>query len=115
MSKCGWSMPVLGLLTAAAGALLSRAVFFPQPPLSPHVRNWRDQGAFYNYNGHNVFYMDVAGEGSRGVVICLHGFPTFSLDWSKVLPGLRSQFARVVLLDFLGFGLSDKPAIWPTC
>lgn len=38
----------------------------------------------------------------------LHGFPTSSHDWVRVLDALARR-RRVVLLDFLGFGLSAKP------
>jgi pimeloyl-ACP methyl ester carboxylesterase len=41
-------------------------------------------------------------------LLVLHGFPTSSHDWHRVLDQLAQQ-RRVVLLDFLGFGLSDKP------
>jgi pimeloyl-ACP methyl ester carboxylesterase len=41
-------------------------------------------------------------------ILVLHGFPTSSFDFRRVLPAL-SRERRVVLLDFPGFGLSDKP------
>ncbi|NXF13812.1 MEST protein, partial [Smithornis capensis] len=47
--------------------------------------------------------------GSSDVVILLHGFPTSSYDWSKIWEGLTQRFHRVIALDFLGFGFSDKP------
>ena len=40
----------------------------------------------------------------------LHGFPTHSFDYRAVLDGLRRN-RRVLLLDFLGYGLSAKPDI----
>lgn len=89
--------------------LFAFAAFYPPAPLSPRIIAWREQGTFFKSSNHNIFYIDVTGSGKQGTVICLHGFPTFSWDWSKVLPGLKEQFSRVILLDFLGFGLSDKP------
>ena len=41
-------------------------------------------------------------------VLVLHGFPSCSFDWRHVLERMRSE-RRVVLVDFIGFGLSDKP------
>ncbi len=38
----------------------------------------------------------------------LHGFPSSSYDFAAVLDDLR-RTRRVVLLDFLGYGLSAKP------
>jgi pimeloyl-ACP methyl ester carboxylesterase len=46
--------------------------------------------------------------GSGPWLTFLHGFPTSSWDWAKVVPGLQSGF-RVLCFDFLGFGDSDKP------
>ena len=39
----------------------------------------------------------------------LHGFPSSSYDWARVVPALSEQHA-LLLPDFLGFGASDKPA-----
>ena len=37
----------------------------------------------------------------------LHGYPSSSYDWRLVLPALAGH--RILLFDFLGFGLSAKP------
>jgi pimeloyl-ACP methyl ester carboxylesterase len=61
--------------------------------------------------GHDVFAVDcapTAGEGAGPPLLVLHGFPTSSHDWVRVLDAFARQ-RRVVLLDFLGFGLSAKP------
>lgn len=55
-----------------------------------------------------VVDLDVLGATDDPVVV-LHGFPTSSFDWSGVLDALGRGRRRVVLFDFLGFGLSDKP------
>jgi pimeloyl-ACP methyl ester carboxylesterase len=46
--------------------------------------------------------------GSGPWLTALHGFPTSSWDWAKATPSLERRF-RVLCLDFLGFGDSDKP------
>jgi pimeloyl-ACP methyl ester carboxylesterase len=51
----------------------------------------------------------VASGGSRKWVTFLHGFPTSSWDWARVVP-LLPPTASLLLFDFLGFGDSDKPA-----
>jgi pimeloyl-ACP methyl ester carboxylesterase len=38
----------------------------------------------------------------------LHGFPTSSLDWAGMFDRLSPE-RRLLALDFLGFGNSDKP------
>jgi pimeloyl-ACP methyl ester carboxylesterase len=40
----------------------------------------------------------------------LHGFPTSSFDWRRALDVLRAR-RRVVLLDYPGYGFSDKPDV----
>ena len=59
-----------------------------------------------------VFVVDVPARvpGSSPPLLVLHGFPTCSFDWRHVLPALNED-RRVVLLDFPGFGCSEKPDI----
>ncbi|KAK7495547.1 hypothetical protein BaRGS_00013245 [Batillaria attramentaria] len=103
------SFPVLGIVAAVFAVVVALATFYPPPPLSTRLQAWKNRGSVMRYGEHDIFYIDVKGTGSKGVLVCLHGFPTFSWDWSKVLPGLEKEFSRVVLLDFLGYGFSDKP------
>ncbi|HEX9697088.1 MAG TPA: alpha/beta hydrolase [Actinomycetota bacterium] len=71
------------------------------------VESWRNAGSFLDVDGRSVF---VTGEGDRGSdVLILHGFPASSYDWRNVIPHLAGK-ARVTAFDFLGYGLSDKPA-----
>lgn len=51
----------------------------------------------------------VARAGAGPALTLLHGFPSSSYDWARVLPELAAQ-RRLLLLDFLGFGASEKPA-----
>jgi pimeloyl-ACP methyl ester carboxylesterase len=46
------------------------------------------------------------GDGAQ--MTLLHGFPSSSHDWAKVAPALAERHA-LLLLDFLGFGASQKP------
>ncbi|NWS23202.1 MEST protein, partial [Pachyramphus minor] len=90
--------------------LLAVYLHIPPPQLSPSLRSWRASGTFFTYKDRNIFYRDSSGAvGSSDVVILLHGFPTSSYDWSKIWEGLTQRFHRVIALDFLGFGFSDKP------
>lgn len=43
-------------------------------------------------------------------LLVIHGFPTCSYDYRKVIAGLAAS-RRVLLLDLVGFGLSEKPDI----
>ncbi|XP_064277701.1 mesoderm-specific transcript homolog protein isoform X2 [Passer domesticus] len=93
-----------------AGPLLAVYLHVPAPQLSPALRSWKSSGSFFTYKDLSIFYRDSSGAvGSSDVVVLLHGFPTSSHDWSKIWEGLTQRFHRVIALDFLGFGFSDKP------
>ncbi len=54
-----------------------------------------------------VFVVD-AGPRDAEVLLLLHGFPSSSLDYHRVIDRLAERY-RVVVHDHLGFGFSDKP------
>ena len=60
---------------------------------------------YADQDGLRMHYVDQ-GEGDP--VLCLHGEPTWSYLYRKMIPTL-SRAARVVAPDYLGFGRSDKP------
>ena len=51
----------------------------------------------------------VRSGGNGGWCTLLHGFPTSSFDWHRQWDALAGEH-RLLTLDFLGFGDSDKPA-----
>ena len=57
-------------------------------------------------DGLRMAYLD---EGSGPVVLLLHGEPSWSFLWRKVIPVLLDAGCRVVAPDLIGFGRSDKP------
>ena len=70
---------------------------------------WRDAGSTFDWRGHHVFYRE---QGSGVPLVMLHGFPTSSWDWAALWDELASRY-RVIALDYVGFGFSDKPASGP--
>jgi pimeloyl-ACP methyl ester carboxylesterase len=54
-----------------------------------------------------AIFVRRAGEGPP--MTLLHGFPSSSHDWAKVAPAL-ARTHTLLMLDFLGFGASEKPA-----
>ena len=74
------------------------------------VVDWAARGRVLSLAGGGVWLLDQAATHGAGLdpVLVLHGFPTCSFDWRHVLPAL-CRHRRVVLFDFPGFGLSDKP------
>ncbi len=71
---------------------------------------WREHGAWLDYKGLSIFYIDSAPEvaDNKPVLLCIHGLPTSSWDWHKLWPSLISDY-RVIALDMIGLGFSDKP------
>ncbi|MFT4761309.1 MAG: pimeloyl-ACP methyl ester carboxylesterase [Paraglaciecola sp.] len=69
------------------------------------TQTWKSTGSNFNYNKHAIFYKD---QGKGEVLLLIHGFPTSSYDWHKLYPELTKRF-RVIALDMIGFGFSDKP------
>ena len=77
--------------------------------IPPDVLAWLRSGSLHDVGGRQIFVIDTDPQAAHGrTVLILHGFPGSSYDWHAVLPLLTST-VRVVALDLLGFGLSDKP------
>lgn len=72
--------------------------------------DWAARGRTITCDGNDIFVLDqpAATDAGNDPLLVLHGFPTSSYDWAHVLPALCAT-RRVILLDFLGFGLSSKP------
>ena len=67
---------------------------------------WKSKGKYCTVNGRSIFVIDQGY--SKETLVILHGYPTSTYDYHKVLPTLSKKY-RVVLHDHLGFGFSDKP------
>jgi 2-hydroxy-6-oxonona-2,4-dienedioate hydrolase len=64
---------------------------------------------FTNVNGYMIRYLDY-GPPDRKILILLHGLGASAERWSRVIPALSRDY-RVIALDIIGFGYSDKPAV----
>ncbi len=60
----------------------------------------------FESSGGEIAFVD---EGDGPPLVLLHGFPTSSLLWRRVLPPLAARM-RVLAVDLLGYGRSAKPA-----
>jgi pimeloyl-ACP methyl ester carboxylesterase len=71
---------------------------------------WEAAGVRRELVGHSIFTLvaPALDEERDEPLLVLHGFPTSSFDFAPVLDDLR-RTRRVLLLDFLGYGLSAKP------
>jgi pimeloyl-ACP methyl ester carboxylesterase len=74
------------------------------------VKEWEQRGQYLSVGEHNLWVCDLPAINDRGLdpLLVLHGYPTCSYDARLILNDLRAE-RRVLMIDFLGFGLSDKP------
>lgn len=77
----------------------------PGFPFSPHYVD--DLAA---YGGIRVHYLDEGPSAAQQVFLCLHGQPTWSYLYRKMIPVFVAAGHRAVAPDFIGFGRSDKPS-----
>ena len=61
------------------------------------------------YEGLRVHYLDEGPKDAGHTFLCLHGQPTWSYLYRKMIPIFTEARGRVVAPDWLGFGRSDKP------
>jgi haloalkane dehalogenase len=67
----------------------------PDFPFAPH---------YIEVNGLRIHYVD---EGQGETILCLHGEPSWSFLYRKMIAAMSGKH-RVVAMDFVGFGRSDK-------
>ncbi|GMN08382.1 alpha/beta hydrolase [Croceitalea sp. MTPC9] len=76
--------------------------------ISKELRNWKSNSEVFQFQQFNISYFDTK-DASKEVIVLLHGYPTSSFDWSLLWEDLKKNY-RLIALDMLGFGLSDKPS-----
>lgn len=78
----------------------ARFAHLPDFPYQPH---------YLELDGLRIAYID---EGPRNAapVLLMHGEPTWSFLYRKMIPALLAAGHRVIAPDLVGFGRSDKPA-----
>lgn len=72
-----------------------------------NVQEWNTKGSYTKVYGHSIF--NIHHKTDKPTIVFLHGYPSASYDYYKVLPFLENNFSYVIH-DHLGFGLSDKPS-----
>tara|TARA_B100000809_G_scaffold44248_1_gene38550 strand:- start:16507 stop:17367 length:861 start_codon:yes stop_codon:yes gene_type:complete len=68
--------------------------------------DWKNKGTLVSVYDKDIFVIDKGK--SKDTLVILHGYPTSSYDYYKVLPELSRHY-RVIIHDHLGFGFSEKP------
>jgi pimeloyl-ACP methyl ester carboxylesterase len=78
--------------------------------------DWRSGGTYIrwrsttaaNSNAEVEVFTHRCGTPGAPALVCVHGFPTASIDYFALTRELGAEF-DIFLLDFPGYGLSDKP------
>jgi haloalkane dehalogenase len=73
----------------------------PDWPYAPH---------YVEQDGLRLHYVDEGPRDAAVTALCLHGQPTWSYLYRRMLPVFTGAGLRVVAPDLVGFGRSDKPA-----
>ena len=60
---------------------------------------------FFDLDGARMHYVD---EGQGETLLCVHGNPTWSFAWRNLIKDLSRNY-RVLAVDHIGCGFSDKP------
>lgn len=78
--------------------------------MNRRAAEWQARGRMRDLCGRRIFTVDVPARGAEQEppLLVLHGFPTSSFDFHRVVDRLAAR-RRVLLFDMLGYGLSDKP------
>ncbi len=80
-----------------------------------NATSWIDRDAYpfqshyFDADGGRMHYVD---EGQGRPLVMVHGTPTWSFLYRKLIKDLSGEY-RIIVPDHIGFGLSDKPPVWP--
>jgi haloalkane dehalogenase len=81
-----------------------RFTALPGFPWPPHTCDHLE-----GFSGLTMSYLDEGPRANAPVFLCLHGEPTWSYLFRRMIPHFLADGGRVVAPDFFGFGRSDKP------
>lgn len=103
----------LGIFGGTLGGLvawkmLTRADAVDWNDVSERVTH-SENSHFVEIDGATVHYQEF-GAASSPTLILIHGYTSSTYVWHAVAPAFAEQGFRVVAVDLLGFGYSDKPA-----
>jgi haloalkane dehalogenase len=76
--------------------------------------HWLDKKEFpfrSNFINLDMGRMHYVDEGDGEPIVMCHGNPTWSFLYRHLVKGLSPHY-RCVAIDYIGFGLSDKPLTW---
>lgn len=79
--------------------------------MKPHWLNTQEYPFTSRYFAVDNTRMHYIDEGNGETILFVHGTPSWSFDFRKVIKPLSKKY-RCVAIDHIGFGLSEKPAAY---
>jgi len=92
---------------AVAVKMLTRARTVDWDQIADQVVH-SDRSQFLTVDGIHIHYQEF-GEAANPPIVLIHGFTASLFVWHKVAPLLAEAGFRVVAMDLVGFGYSEKP------
>ena len=84
-----------------------------EEPLPPELLQWEARGRYVRVGPeqHAIYTQSVGASSASAdhTLLLVHGYPESSFSFARNVDALARRFERVVLVDLLGYGLSDKP------
>jgi len=71
------------------------------------IQQHENNGKYVDVDGIKTFALDY---GTGEAVLCIHGVPTSSFLYRKVIPSLAEKGLRGISIDLPGLGFSDRPS-----
>lgn len=93
----------------AQSALRTPDERFQNLPGFPFEARYIDDFPLEAMPGMRLHYLDEGPRDAEHTFLCLHGQPTWSYLYRKMIPVFTAAGHRVLAPDFFGFGRSDKP------
>lgn len=109
MKKSNLALAIGGAVGAAVAVkLLTRDATVSWENVSHKVAH-SERSHFVNVDGARVHYQEF-GEAAKPALILIHGYTASVYVWKTVAPMLADAGFRVIAVDLIGFGYSEKPA-----
>ncbi|MGD2155606.1 MAG: haloalkane dehalogenase [Anaerolineales bacterium] len=74
-----------------------------------NLLDWPYEPQYVEIDGLRQAYVDVGPADAEETILLLHGQPSWSYLYRKVIPVLEGAGHRVIAMDHVGMGRSDKP------
>ena len=103
MLGCLGILGILGIL----GFLGTPSLAQQKPITAPISAEFPFESRFIEVLGSNLHYVE---KGQGDPILFIHGNPSSSYLWRNIMPYLEEQ-GRVIAVDLIGMGRSDKPEL----